>query len=85
MIFIASSSEVRLINRIVFLYRQRKYKCKQTGTKAGRTTGITDEQIKKLASVGFSFSLQDDFETRFKHLVEFKKEHGHTKVPVFYT
>ena len=37
------------------------------------------------ASIGFSFSLQDDFDTRFKHLVEFKKEFGHTKVPVFYT
>eukprot|EP00584_Thalassiosira_punctigera_P022558 CAMPEP_0172567880 /NCGR_PEP_ID=MMETSP1067-20121228/117597_1 /TAXON_ID=265564 ORGANISM="Thalassiosira punctigera, Strain Tpunct2005C2" /NCGR_SAMPLE_ID=MMETSP1067 /ASSEMBLY_ACC=CAM_ASM_000444 /LENGTH=522 /DNA_ID=CAMNT_0013359327 /DNA_START=74 /DNA_END=1642 /DNA_ORIENTATION=+ len=65
--------------------QRRKYKAKQTGTKAGRTTGITDDQIKKLASVGFSFSLQDDFDTRFKHLVEFKKEFGHTKVPVFYT
>ncbi|KAL7538248.1 hypothetical protein ACHAXR_008422 [Thalassiosira sp. AJA248-18] len=65
--------------------QRRKYKAKQTGTKAGRTTGITDDQIKKLASVGFSFSLQDDFDTRFKHLLEFKKEHGHTKVPVFYT
>mmetsp|Transcript_10065 Transcript_10065/g.18107 ORF Transcript_10065/g.18107 Transcript_10065/m.18107 type:complete len:601 (-) Transcript_10065:190-1992(-) len=65
--------------------QRRKYKAKQTGTKAGRTTGITDEQIKKLASVGFSFSLQDDFDTRFKHLLEFKKEFGHTKVPVFYT
>lgn len=65
--------------------QRRKYRAKQTGTKAGRTTGITDEQIKKLASVGFSFSLQDDFDTRFKHLLEFKKEFGHTKVPVFYT
>jgi len=65
--------------------QRRKYKAKQTGTKAGRTTGITDDQIKKLASVGFSFSLQDDFDTRFKHLLEFKKEFGHTKVPVFYT
>jgi hypothetical protein len=37
------------------------------------------------ASCGFSFSLQDDFDTRFKHLLEFKKEFGHTKVPVFYT
>jgi len=64
---------------------RRKFKAKQTGTKAGRTTGITDDEIKKLASVGFSFSLQDDFDTRFKHLLEFKKEFGHTKVPVFYT
>lgn len=65
--------------------QRRKYKAKKTGTKAGRTTLITDEQMKRLASVGFSFSLQDDFDTRFKHLLEFKKEFGHTKVPVFYT
>jgi len=65
--------------------QRRKYKAKQQGTRAGRSPEITEEQIKKLASVGFSFSLQDDFETRFKHLVEFKKEFGHTKVPVFYT
>jgi hypothetical protein len=64
---------------------RRKYKARQAGTRAGRTTGITDEQIKKLAILGFSFSLQDDFDTRFKHLLDFKKEFGHTKVPVFYT
>jgi hypothetical protein len=50
---------------------RRKYKARQTGTKAGRTTGITDKQIKELAGVGFSFSLQDDFDTHFKHLVDF--------------
>lgn len=65
--------------------QRRKYKAKQTGSKAGRTTDINDEQVKKLASVGFTFSLQDDFDTRFKHLLEYKKEFGHTKVPVFYT
>lgn len=65
--------------------QRQKYKAKQTGKKAGRTTEITDEQIKMLASIGFSFSLQDDFDTRFKHLLEYKKEFGHTKVPVFYT
>lgn len=64
---------------------RRKYKARQTGTKAGRTTDITEEQIKKLACIGFSFSLQHDFDTRFKNLLEFKKEFGHTKVPVFYT
>lgn len=36
-------------------------------------------------SLGFTFTLQDDFETRFNQLVQFKKEFGHTKVPVFYT
>lgn len=50
--------------------QRRKYKAKQTGTKAGRTSEITDEQIKKLAAIGFKFSLQDDFETRFKNLLE---------------
>jgi len=65
--------------------QRRKYKAKQQGTRAGRSPEITEEEIKRLASVGFSFSLQDDFDTRFKHLVEFKKEFGHTKVPVFYT
>ncbi|KAL7554268.1 hypothetical protein ACHAWF_017712, partial [Thalassiosira exigua] len=65
--------------------QRRRYKCRQQGRKAGRTVEITDEQIKKLASVGFNFTLQDNFETRFKNLLEFKKEFGHTKVPVFYT
>ena len=50
----------------------------------GRTRDITDEQVKKLASLGFSFTLRDDFETRFRNLLEFKREFGHTKVPVFY-
>ena len=65
--------------------QRRKFKAKQTGNKAGRTSEISDEQVNKLASIGFSFSLQDDFETRYKHLMEYKKEFGHTKVPVFYT
>ena len=64
--------------------QRRKFKSKQSGTKTGRTSIITDEHIKKLAAIGFSFSLQDDFDTRFKHLLEFKKEYGHTKVPVFF-
>jgi len=29
--------------------------------------------------------MRDDFETRFNQLCQFKKEFGHTKVPVFYT
>ncbi|KAL3756432.1 hypothetical protein ACHAWU_007703 [Discostella pseudostelligera] len=46
---------------------------------------ITDEQIIRLGSLGFSFKMRDDFETRFNQLCQFKKEFGHTKVPVFYT
>ena len=38
--------------------QRRKWKAKQNGTTAGRTTSITDVQVKKLASIGFPFSLQ---------------------------
>ena len=38
--------------------QRRKWKAKQKGTTAGRTTSISDEQVKRLTSIGFPFSLQ---------------------------
>ncbi|KAL7468973.1 hypothetical protein ACHAXS_009222, partial [Conticribra weissflogii] len=56
--------------------QRAKYKAKMKGKKSF----LTDEQIKKLASIGFKFQLQDDFDTRFNQLLEYKREHGHTRV-----
>jgi len=61
--------------------QRAKYKAKMKG----KNSFLTDEQIKKLATIGFKFQLQDDFDTRFNQLLEYKREHGHTRVPVFYT
>lgn len=45
---------------------------------------MTDEQMTKLAGVGFRFKLQNDWEKRFAQLVEYKAKFGHTRVPVAY-
>ncbi|KAL7482165.1 hypothetical protein ACHAW6_007855 [Cyclotella cf. meneghiniana] len=66
--------------------QRTKYKKRMKGMIHGRTFEITDEQIKKLASIGFNFAGKIlDFEARFKQLLEFVKEFGHTRVPVFYS
>ncbi|EJK70073.1 hypothetical protein THAOC_08603 [Thalassiosira oceanica] len=63
--------------------QRRKYKARKGEKKLGRTRAITDEQIQRLTNVGFQFSLQDDFDERFKQLEDYKKENGHTRIPVF--
>lgn len=60
--------------------QRTKYKKKMNGQSPGRQFAITDEQIKKLAGIGFNFAGKRlDFDARFRQLLEFVKEHGHTR------
>ena len=63
--------------------QRRKYKARKGEKKLGRTRAISDEQIRRLTSIGFQWSLQENFDERFKQLEEYNKRNGHTRVPVF--
>merc|ERR1711865_717419 len=47
---------------------------------------MTDDQMERLASIGFRFTnKQSTWEERIEQLVEYKAKHGDTLVPVAYT
>jgi hypothetical protein len=45
---------------------------------------LTDERIRKLDSIGFAWSLRDDWQKHYKELKEYKRKHGHCNVPARY-
>lgn len=46
---------------------------------------LTEERIRKLESLGFVWSLRDDWRKHFDELKKFKAEHGHCNVPARYS
>jgi len=46
---------------------------------------LTDERIRKLESIGFTWSLRDDWQKHYEELREFKNINGHVNVPARFT
>lgn len=46
---------------------------------------LTDERICRLESLGFVWSLRDDWQTHYEELVEYKRNNGNCNVPARYT
>lgn len=42
---------------------------------------LTDERIRRLEDIGFTWSLRDDWHKHYKELQDFKAVHGHCNVP----
>jgi Helicase associated domain len=62
------------------LFRNRQYKA-ATGEK--KPAIMSQQQLERLASIGFRFaSKKIDFDERIAMLTDFKRIHGHTRVPV---
>eukprot|EP00548_Thalassiothrix_antarctica_P007828 CAMPEP_0194135360 /NCGR_PEP_ID=MMETSP0152-20130528/5461_1 /TAXON_ID=1049557 /ORGANISM="Thalassiothrix antarctica, Strain L6-D1" /LENGTH=410 /DNA_ID=CAMNT_0038831575 /DNA_START=34 /DNA_END=1266 /DNA_ORIENTATION=+ len=66
--------------------QRRQYKAFAAGK--ANTTTLSMDRIRKLESIGFSWSTDDprrvDWYVRFKQLCKFEKEWGHTLVPMGY-
>lgn len=45
---------------------------------------LTDDRIRRLQSLGFVWSLRDDWQKHYEELKKFKAEHGHCNVPARY-
>lgn len=65
------------------------YKRRQEGRSAKGCLKISDEQIRAVEELGFQFGavsnrVTKSFEERLSELVEYKKIHGHVRVPVEY-
>lgn len=45
---------------------------------------LTDERIRRLESIGFVWSLRDDWQKHYDELKQYKEEHGHCNVPARY-
>ena len=46
---------------------------------------LTDDRIRRLESLGFVWSLRDDWQKHYEELVHYKEEHGNCNVPARYT
>lgn len=46
---------------------------------------LTDDRIRRLESIGFVWSLRDDWQKHYEELLEYKQEHGNCNVPARYT
>lgn len=46
---------------------------------------LTDDRIRRLESLGFVWSLRDDWQKHYEELIEYKKEHSHCNVPARYS
>ena len=45
---------------------------------------LTDDRIRRLQSLGFVWSLRDDWQKHYGELKAFKAKHGHCNVPARY-
>ena len=45
---------------------------------------LTDERIARLESLGFVWSVRDDWKTHFDELIKYKKKFGNCDVPARY-
>mmetsp|Transcript_44027 Transcript_44027/g.44536 ORF Transcript_44027/g.44536 Transcript_44027/m.44536 type:complete len:479 (-) Transcript_44027:156-1592(-) len=75
-----SKKHIKLKN---WIYKQRQnYRTR----KEGKRTSMSEEQVRKLDSIGFVWSMNryDDWQCMYEALVEYFVEHGHSIVPVKY-
>jgi hypothetical protein len=64
-------------------FRRRQQQKDDTANKSSnKCAAMSQEQLEKLASIGFSFAMKHiPFEERVQNVLEYQAHHGHVKIP----